>query len=296
MKPSFNLRLPDCLALLAVITLSLMILFPAASTARSGGKSTLCLANLHILGRAWTAYPEDNDGYLAQGVVTRIGSTGYGLTQRWDRPWLVEPCDDAMTYTGHDSTLEEKFNGIRKGSLFPYTQTEELYHCPADTRYLKNVGTRGKGPYDSYAIVFGLYGERTVNPMSVGGKNIWSLMKLSEIKNPGGKVAFIEEGYVNQPGTTGPINVGFSPGSWMIWNGGNWDSWWDPLADFHKEQSTLGYTDGHAELWKWFDKRTVLFAHDRLWNGTIDASYIQPNNPDLQKLSSQLPYKETPNF
>jgi hypothetical protein len=295
MNPNPTIARFQALTLAAVILFAMALLFPMTSTARSGGKSTVCLANLHLLGRAWTAYPDDNDGYLAQGVVTRINSPSFGLT--WDRPWLVNPCDNAGNYTDHDSTLEEKFNGIRKGSLFPYTQTENLYHCPADTRYLANVGSRGRGPYASYVIGLGLYGELTVSPMwMTGGKNIWSLMKFSEIKSPGGKVVFVEEGYANQPGTTGPINVGFSPGSWLMWRGGNWDSWWDPLGDFHNEQSTLGYTDGHAETWKWYDKRTVLFAHDRLWNGTTDASYVQPNNPDLQKLSSQMPYKETPNF
>ena len=89
---------------------------------------------------------------------------------------------------------------------------------------------------------------------------------------------------------------GYSPGSWMMWNGGRIDAWWDPLAYSHNDRSTLGYTDGHAEKWKWYDERTVKFAHDRLWNGTIDASYVQPNNVDLQKLSREMPYKETPNF
>ena len=104
MKPSFNLRLPDCLALLAVIALALMIVFPAATTARSGGKSALCLTNLHLLGRAWTPYPEDNDGYLAQGIVTQIGSTAMGYPM-WCEDGIAHGWSTPATATGTTPTM-----------------------------------------------------------------------------------------------------------------------------------------------------------------------------------------------
>jgi prepilin-type N-terminal cleavage/methylation domain-containing protein len=300
---SVGFTLIELLVVIAIIAILLSVLIPALNIAKQQATGAICLSNLGGLAKSYYIYAEDNNSNLAQGVVTRINSTDYGLDgtaavgfKKWDHPWMVNPHDDAMNYTDHDSTVEEKLNGIRKGSLFAYAQSEKLYHCPGDKRYLTPVGSRGKGSYSSYTIVFGLFGERTVTAFSLAGKNTWSLMKFTELKTPSSKVVFVEENYINQPGTTGPMNVGFSPGSWMLWNGGNVNSWWDTLAYSHNDRSTLGYTDGHAEKWKWYDERTVKFAHNRLWNGTIDASYIQLDNPDLQKLSREMPYKETPNF
>jgi prepilin-type N-terminal cleavage/methylation domain-containing protein len=296
---SVGFTLIELLVVIAIIAILLSVLIPALNIAKQQATGAICLSNLGGMAKSYYIYAEDNNSNLIQGVVTKINSADYAFDtvgRIWDRPWLVNPCNDAGNYTDHDSTVEEKMNGIRRGSLYAYSQSEKLYHCPADKRSLTSVLTRGKGPYVSYSIVFGLYGERTVTRFVLAGKNTWSLMRFNELKTPSSKVVFVEENYINQPGTTGPMNVGFSPGSWMLWNGGNLDSWWDPLAYSHNDRSTLGYTDGHAEKWKWYDERTVKFARNRLWNGTIDASYIQLNNPDLQKLSREMPYKETPNF
>jgi prepilin-type N-terminal cleavage/methylation domain-containing protein len=296
---SMGFTLIELLVVIAIIAILLSVLIPALNIAKQQATGAICVSNLGGLAKSYYIYAEDNNGNLVQGVVVRIGSTDFNianLNRKWDHPWLVSPINEAGVYTDHDSTIEEKLNGIRKGSLYAYSQSEKLYHCPADKRSLTSVLTRGKGPFVSYSIVFGLYGERTVDSFTIAGKQIWSLMRFNELKTPSSKVVFVEENYINSPGTTGPMNVGYSPGSWMLWNGGNLDSWWDPLAYSHNDRSTLGYTDGHAEKWKWYDDRTVKFAHDRLWNGTIDASYIQPNNLDLQKLSREMPYKEAPNF
>ncbi len=290
---SVGFTLIELLVVIAIIAILLSVLIPALNIAKQQATGAICLSNLGGMAKSYYIYAEDNNGTLVQGVCTTIGSGQYGFAAKgrvWDRPWVVNPLNDAGNYTDHDSTLEEKLNGIRKGSLFAYTQNEKLYHCPADKRYLTPVGTRGKGPYISYSIVFGLYGERTADVFTVGGKNIWSLMKFNELKTPSGKVVFIEENYTNLPNQPGPMNAGFSSGSWMMWSSG-WDSWWDPLAYNHNDRSTLGYTDGHAEKWKWYDDRTVQFAHDR-----SSVPYAQADNVDLQKLSREMPYKETPNF
>ena len=64
------------------------------STARSGGKSALCLANLHLLGRAWTAYQEDNErmaGWAFQLFDNLSPATEYKATRGTPYRWVEYP-------------------------------------------------------------------------------------------------------------------------------------------------------------------------------------------------------------
>jgi prepilin-type processing-associated H-X9-DG protein len=58
----------------------------------------------------------------------------------------------------------------------------------------------------------------------------------------------------------------------------NQQRWIDPLTVWHKDQSTIGFADGHASLHRWEDKRTVFMSRDQ--------QFDQPalNNPDWRYL------------
>jgi prepilin-type processing-associated H-X9-DG protein len=240
MKTSSNVRMRDFLALLAVIALALMIVFPAASTARSSGKSTLCLANLHILGRAWLAYQDDNHGKLVNALVPRDAS--YANLSKWlsegykDNAWWVNPPhnQDGVFTGGLEPSLAEEDNGIRSGKLFPYVGTSAPYHCPSDLSYLKTINRGGKRSYDITAV---MHGE---NPKSPDCADLYS-----QIVRPSVKLVFIEATDFR----------GWNMGSWMM-TATNPPGWIDLFTIWHGYRTNLGFADGHASQRFWVDPST----------------------------------------
>ena len=62
-------------------------------------------------------------------------------------------------------------------------------------------------------------------------------------------------------------------GSWILNPTGN--NWADPLSIWHNTRSTLGWADGHAEVHRWLDARTIDMSDKGLFGAN------QPDNPDL---------------
>jgi prepilin-type processing-associated H-X9-DG protein len=282
-----NQKWMECSMAIAVVAFALALLFPMTIAARSGGKSALCLTNLHLLGRAWTAYQEDNDAWL-------VGLSNYtGTPYRWVEYPLYTPVYGGTPVSQQDCNLNYQLNGVRAGKLFAYTQNEQVYHCPNDRYWintLKIQGETGKyGPWISYSGSglmnsedytgrngMNITGFRTVYnvPGSTTSKQLVCVNKFSQIKSPAVRFTFVEEDYVMH-------SQWRYMGGFVTMANGNYWSWWDWPAWYHNGRSSLGFADGHAENHAWKDKRTLLICQygNNLVNGGIGEN--QPDNPDL---------------
>jgi len=286
MRSKNGFTLIELLVVIAIIALLLAILIPSLQTAKEMAQGAVCLAHLRGLSMSYYLFSQDNDDKL---VMSHQGP------DRWvDVPHAINPVTGARDYTSndpHNSTMVEKENGIRNGLLFPYTEAPKVYHCVGDKRYKVNVGTRGKGPYRSYALPAGANSPDGTNGwnwdtgINIGSHHFNTLRKYSDFVSPSDKYIFVEENYTHQGGTDPslPPDAGYNKGVWSFWKYG-YTSWWDPLAPWHNDRTNLGYADGHAEKLVWKDERTVKFAHDR-WS----VPYNQPNNPDQEYMSRAYP-------
>jgi len=288
----------ELLVVIAIIALLLAILIPSLQTAKEMAQCSVCLGGLRGLSMAFYLYAENNDSKLAR--------CGQGPDRWVDRPHQLDPATGARNYTNHDSTIPEKENGIKGGVLFPYAETPKVYHCIADKRQRVNVGSRGKGPYRSYAMpetIGTVNGQGnpvmlTITSQVTGVKyNFTSVVKYTDFVNPAGKYVFVEENYTHSPGRSAslPPNMGYNQGVWSFWRQSVYEAWWDPIAPWHNDRTNLGYADGHAEKMVWKDERTVKFAHDRmhpdLGSSTFECAY-QPGNPDQQYMSRAFPHAQ----
>lgn len=233
----------ELLVVISIIALLMSILVPALSRVKECTRGLVCTYNLKTLSLAWFVYVADNDGRL-------IG----GNTGESPHDWVHHP-------TGTSSNpIEQKKEGIRQGALFPYVKTVKVYHCPSDKRF--------KDPRQqtlrSYSIAGGMNGK---HEYGIGR----SVEMYTDIKVPAGKYVFVEE---NDP-------RGFNERAWHLYPTG--DSWGDPLAIWHNNKSTLGFADGHAQLHRWRDQRTIEFSNGGYW-GISDA--YQPDNPDLKYMQA----------
>ena len=136
---------------IAADSFSLASVLPVASTARSGGKSTLWLTNLHILGQAWTAYQEDNmDGWWAFPIIPPPPPPppSKGSPYHWVEVPLYTPVYGSTPVDATECNLTYQLNGVRAGKLFAYTQNEQVYHCPNDKYWLTKAYVPGSAMPD----------------------------------------------------------------------------------------------------------------------------------------------------
>ena len=69
--------------------------------------------------------------------------------------------------------------------------------------------------------------------------------------------------------------------------------YWDPLANFHDNGCTFSFVDGHVELYKWKDWRSIIYMSDRnlaeqLGFGKGD---VMLDNPDFDWLDAHCPFE-----
>jgi prepilin-type N-terminal cleavage/methylation domain-containing protein/prepilin-type processing-associated H-X9-DG protein len=280
----------ELLVVIAIIALLLAILIPSLRAAKEIASGSVCLSDQKQLSLAWTAYAEDNKSML-------VGGSNYSPTlnatkptpYRWvEYPLLTDVYDSPPVTLDSQLTIETRKNGIRAGKLYPYTQKEDLYHCPGDKNFTK---PEPLAVYRSYAIAGLMNGEDFVNRVSgvfspiatyryaitsPGGtsKKLYVVIKGSEIKSPGNKYVFVEEDVTMK---SQKDNLG---GFVLLENGAY--AWWDWPAYYHNDSSTLGFADGHSERHRWEDPRTIrLMKYGTTLPLGISVADASVNNKDL---------------
>jgi prepilin-type processing-associated H-X9-DG protein len=280
MKTTSNIPLRDFLALLAVIALAVMIAFPAASTARSSGKSTLCLANLHILGKAWLGYAEDNDSrivgsatYEWDGWQTKRYPAWAPTTTIRVRNFVGVP-HNAQTHADSYASVDNEIRGIQQGGLWPYIEMQQPYRCPTDSRYLKKAPRNPNrwGGYRTYSIGCPLNGYANGDGWATG-EYYATVYKSGEIVSPESKMVFVEETEAS----------GYNENTWDIFLiGSTFPNYWpgDPLYCAHNRQTSLGFADGHVELHLWQDPAVIRTFVDQVKNNPL-YSFSAAEGADL---------------
>ena len=237
MKKGFTLI--ELLVVIAIIALLLAVIMPSLNAAKRMAQGAVCLANLNGLSKSWIIYADENNDELVGADTTSTSIAGPHFC------WVLAPQDDAGNPVAA-STAEEEINGIKKGLLFPYLETADVYHCPGDKRSLKPPalsGFGGVGGYRTYSMLGGL---RYVNSPTFGTE---AHTKRLTIRSPGNKFVFIEEA----------DGRGTNAGPWVT-DPTVPDSWIDPVAISHVDSSTFGFADGHGERHKWHQKEILEMA------------------------------------
>lgn len=234
MKRRKGFTLIELLVVIAIIATLLSIIMPAIRAVKQQATGAVCQSNLRGLSTSWLVYGQDNNNFMVEANTEYVGLLNppiNGYTVAYDWVCFSQDEDGALDM----SSLENRIRGIQKGLLYSYSNSPDIYHCPGDKRK--------DGAFRSYSIQGYMNGGR-YNPLP--SRDIM-VKKISEIRNPLSKVVFVEE-----------------QGAEFNWN--NWAllledyRWTDPLAIWHNKQSTLGFADGHAEVHRWVDVRTIEMA------------------------------------
>jgi prepilin-type N-terminal cleavage/methylation domain-containing protein len=229
-RPAFTLI--ELLVVIAIIAILAALLLPALTAAKSKSLRTSCMNNLRQLETAWLMYNGDSNGRLAScwpfdpgthainesawilGVATTDNIPGFGV---------VDP--GTLDGTNKDS--------LSRGTLFSYSQSYGIYHCPSDQRNISGVPI-----LRSYSMNNWMNGEPFASPANNFDTAHRLFQKDAGIIVPSQLYVFLDE-----DGST------INDGMFVVYM--------DPAQGFQDEPSLrhkIGYpitfADGHAEIFK----------------------------------------------
>ena len=249
----------ELLVVIAIIALLLAIILPALNKVKMQAKTVICSVNCRSLSTAWNTYAMENDDKIVSsytGYSSFFNELSFGPPVDCPNPWI-----GWAGYTDlSDSTLakERQLKAIKMGKLYPYLETPKVYRCPASRKY-EIIG---------FTIPDLLGHPDPDGNWTFGGQP--TVYQMSEIKSPGSRIVFLDEGYV-------------SFGGYTIYYHEPW--WHDVPPVRHNNGITLGYIDGHAEFYKWRDKDTIELGEKADQGVNIGGPpYMDPGNPDLMMM------------
>lgn len=258
----------ELLVVIAIIAVLAAMLLPALSRAKSRAHTTGCLNNYRQLQFCWQMYTDENyDALPANEAVLYVASRTMLSTKA--NSWLH---GNAFT----DATLDN----IRNGALFGYNRSVGIYKCPADRSTVRDQGLIPR----SRSVSMSIYMNSITSPRDPNYRNTWH--KMSQILQPGpsGAFVFIDEHEKSIQQSTFAVNaIGF-----QLFSTDQWE-WISFPVTRHNNGCTLTFADGHAEVWRWKESRTMEISAKSGWIAWPANPSTGPNDRDLGRMFKAVP-------
>jgi prepilin-type N-terminal cleavage/methylation domain-containing protein/prepilin-type processing-associated H-X9-DG protein len=260
----------ELLVVIAIIAILAGLLLPALSKAKSRAQAISCLSNYKQLALAWLLYADDNNGNLPPNSDGSMGTA----------PAWCKGTMDWSTAAQNTNTLALTKEDV--AVLAPYSAKQyKIYHCPADR--FASPAQRAQGWSErarsvSMNSAFG-EGSRATDALFQPWANDIIVKKLAQLGPPGASMSwvFLDEHpdslndaafYVN-PYATGAAAM-----------------WIDTPSSLHSGGCVFSFADGHAEIKKWAESRTIFPVK----YGTLNRIAV-PNSKDFDWVAQRTPRK-----
>src|SRR6266699_2954415 len=228
----------ELLVVIAIIAILTSLLLAALSRARSKGQAIVCLNNLKQLQLTWIMYVEDNNDWL---VPNNPPNYGGGTLASWAK--------GDIRYGNPDGTNIDYITSLREGSLGLYVKTEKIFKCPTDRSKTTLSDGKSYPRVRSYSMN-GLMGTRALDNGGTGTAATFlrpdEFAKTASAGRPE-LLVFID---VHEDSLTDCL--------FYLNRDINWEGWAHIPASRHAGSGVISYTDGHAEIHKWRDARTLV--------------------------------------
>jgi len=263
--------LVELLVVIAILGILGALLLPVLNKGKLNAQRIQCMSNHHQLTIAWKMYSDDNEDHLL------YASRHPMYPQMNPYSWILGDLDfDPSNPSNWDPNVD-----IKKSPLWSYcANSVGIWKCPADRSYVNvngrqmprvrsmsmNLWVGGFAGYDG-GISGGDYWTYGGNPWRIYLKmsdftfpdpsGIFLLMDMREDSIDWGNFATDMRGWPDHPESAG---------------------FYDLPASYHHRAGGLFFVDGHAEIRRWRDDRTMP---PLVPEGYVRDVFSSPNNPDV---------------
>jgi prepilin-type N-terminal cleavage/methylation domain-containing protein/prepilin-type processing-associated H-X9-DG protein len=237
--PRAGLTLVELVVVVAMVGLLASMLAPTLARTKPSSASFQCQNNLRQLAFAWKMYADDNNGSL---VYNRDGGNvgkSFG-SEGWVGGWL-----DYSPSTDNTNTalLIDHSRYPYAAYLGPYVKTPLVFKCPAD----RSTALMAGAPKPRVRSV-------SMNSLVGTGSRLWVISSkypvctnLSQIKSPAYMFVFVDE-----------REESINDGEFMTDPDTRYQLV-DYPASYHNNAGSFSFADGHSEIHRWKDPRTMPY-------------------------------------
>jgi prepilin-type N-terminal cleavage/methylation domain-containing protein/prepilin-type processing-associated H-X9-DG protein len=261
----------ELLVVIAIISILAGLLLPTLVKSKQKAQCIACLNHLKQLQLAWFMYASDHNDRLAPNLGSFFGPTA-------DNTWVM----GELTLDGKAPNNPDNTNTLylQKSLLFPYLRSFGVFKCPAD----RSTATIGGIRYPRVrSLTMNNWLGRYLPDGSLGrGPFLEDFpyrinVKLSDLTDPPPvrTFVFIDEREDSINDCVFYVSMGLR---------GNAALWRDLPACYHNGAAGLSFADGHAEIKRWRDSRTMPPLRP---DQPASSGFPCPNNPDVAWLQER---------